>query len=130
MLRQSTQTSTGAPAMLAAPVFLLVYGVIRHLSHHRSPSVGWTLGHSAWLIGLILFAVALPWLRAQAAGWPRTSTALFWLAAAGLVASVAQASVDIVAGLLADDHAGMVRISGQVKAIPGVELFVYKLGPA
>jgi hypothetical protein len=53
-------------AFLAAPIVMLVYGVIRLFDGHRGPGVDWTAGHLAYLAAAILFAPVCLGLRRTA----------------------------------------------------------------
>jgi hypothetical protein len=58
-------------AMLAAPVFVFLYGVIRLLDSRHGPGFGWTMSHLFFLVGLALYVLVVAELRRQAhtTGW-------------------------------------------------------------
>ena len=120
-------------AFVAAPVFMLVYGVVRLLWGRPGPGVGWTIGHLAFLISLVLFGVVLLGLRRLAASPRRplrvAADVSVMVGMLGLAASIVQVSVDIVAGMVATDHAGMTAIFEAFQATPGVVPAVYAIGP-
>ncbi|MCX5201533.1 hypothetical protein OG897_08730 [Streptomyces sp. NBC_00237] len=117
-------------ALVAGPVALGAYGVIRLLSERGTPSAGWTAGHLAMLAGLLLFVPVLLHLRRLAPVRRRgAATAALAVGMVGLVATAAQAVIDLVAGFLAADRSVMVEIFQQVKAVPGVEPVVYGIVP-
>ncbi|MFI0979117.1 hypothetical protein ACH4SP_19205 [Streptomyces sp. NPDC021093] len=116
--------------LVAGPVAFAAYGVIRLLSERGVPSAGWTAGHLAMLAGVLLFVPVLLHLR-RAVPAKRRPAAAAALAAGmlGLVATAAQAVIDLTAGFMAADRPAMVEIFQQVKAVPGVEPVVYGVVP-
>lgn len=114
---------------LAAPLFVLAYGILRIVDGfdgERGPGPAWTFGHLAFLAALGLFI----WIfqdMARRVGTRGRIVAV--IATAGAVALFGQFAVDVVAGFLAEDHAGMATISRQVRAVPGVSPFCYDVGP-
>ncbi|WP_306748441.1 hypothetical protein [Saccharothrix yanglingensis] len=117
-------------AFLVAPVLVLVYGIFRvfdGFDGERGPGIAWTAGHLAFMGALVAFAVVFRRLRAMAGTTLATVTAV--VATAGAAALFGQFAVDVVVGLLNDDHAGMAAMSRQVKAVPGVGPLFYDLGP-
>ncbi|MFF0742578.1 hypothetical protein ACFYVL_19485 [Streptomyces sp. NPDC004111] len=117
-------------ALVAAPVSLVVYGAVRLLSERGTPGTGWTLGHLAMLVGVLLFVPVLRQLyrSAPASRRPAASAALL-VTGAGLLATAVQAAIDLVSGLIAEDRPAMREIFRQVKAVPGVEPVVYGVVP-
>ncbi|MFJ4875581.1 hypothetical protein ACIP93_10255 [Streptomyces sp. NPDC088745] len=119
-----------AAALVAGPVALVAYGLIRLFSERGTPGAGWTAGHLAMLAGLLLFVPVLLHLRRLVPERRRVPAAVALGAGlAGLLATAVQAVVDLAAGLLADDRAGMVEIFREVKAVPGAEAVVYGVVP-
>jgi hypothetical protein len=124
-------------ALLAAPTFVLAYGVVRllgGLDGREGPGLAWTAGHALFLAGLLLFWVVLFGLRRQLGaivGWRRlTANAAIVVAGAGLIAFVRVAVIDLVVGLRAPDHAAMSKLFGQLKDFPGVlPSGFYAVGP-
>ncbi|MFJ2746050.1 hypothetical protein ACIO3O_41045 [Streptomyces sp. NPDC087440] len=117
-------------ALVAGPVALGAYGVIRLLSERGTPSAGWTAGHLAMLVGVLLFVPVMVWLRGLAPEGRRLPAAIaLGVGLVGAFVTAVQAVIDLVAGLVADDRAGMVEIFQQVKAVPGVEPVVYGVVP-
>ncbi|MFD3514054.1 hypothetical protein [Streptomyces sp. NPDC058657] len=117
-------------AFVAGPLALLAYGGIRLLSERGTPGLGWTLGHLAMLTGVLLFLPVLRHLhRAAPPSRRRAASVALVAAGAGLVATAAQAVIDLVAGLAAADRPAMREIFRQVKAVPGVEPVVYGVVP-
>ncbi|CAL9342006.1 hypothetical protein SUDANB95_00288 [Actinosynnema sp. ALI-1.44] len=116
-------------AYIAAPLLVLFYGVARLIDGfdgERGPGPAWTLGHIAFLAALLLF-IRIFWDMAARIG-PRARVVAA-VATVGAVGFIGQFGVDVVVGLLADDHAGMAAMSRQVKEVPGVSLFCYDLAP-
>ncbi|CAM5374457.1 hypothetical protein GCM10010329_15040 [Streptomyces spiroverticillatus] len=117
-------------AFVAGPVALGAYGVIRLLSERGTPSAGWTAGHLAMLVGVLLFVPVMLHLRGLAPEGRRVPAVVaLAVGLVGLFATAVQAVVDLAAGLLADDRAGMVEIFQRVKEVPGVEPVVYGVVP-
>jgi hypothetical protein len=117
-------------ALVAGPVALGAYGIIRLLSERGTPSAGWTAGHLAMLAGLLLFVPVLLHLRRLAPARRRGAAAIaLGVGGVGLAATAVQAVIDLAAGLMADDRKGMVEIFQDVQAVPGVEPVVYGVVP-
>jgi hypothetical protein len=121
---QGTLTRT---SFLAAPAFILAYGVVRLVGGpggRDGPGLAWTAGHALFLVGLLLFGVVLFGLRRQVGatvgGQGLTANAAIVVAGAGLIAFVRVAVIDLVVGLRAADHAAMSTLFGQLKDFPGV----------
>jgi hypothetical protein len=116
---------------IAAPVLTLAYGVIRildGLDGERGPGLAWTTGHLAFIAAMVMFLLVFGHLR-RLAGRDVLSTVTAVVAALGALALITQFGVDIVAGLLADDRAGMIEIFRSVRSYPLVSLIAYDLGP-
>lgn len=120
-------------AFLAAPVFMLVYGVVRLLGGRHGPSAGWTIGHVAFLVALFLFGVVLLGLRRLTdpdRRGIRTATGIATAAAfVGLAAMLVQITVDLVVGLTSADHAEMSRTFDAFQSWPGVTPAIYTILP-
>ena len=116
---------------IAAPVLMLAYGVIRildGLDGERGPGLAWTAGHLVFVVAMVMFLLVFGHLR-RLAGRDLLSTVTVVVASAGAIALIAQFGVDIVAGLLADDHARMAEITRNVRSCRAVSLAVYDVGP-
>lgn len=116
---------------IAAPVLTFGYGVIRildGLDGERGPGLAWTAGHLVFIAAMVMFLLVFTHLR-RLAGRDPLSTVTVVVASVGALALVAQFGVDIAAGLLADDHAGMAEITRNVRHSPAVSLAVYDVGP-
>ncbi len=122
-------------SFVAAPVLLIVYGSVRLLVEgSREPGAAWTIGHFAFLFGVLLFGAACEGLRrtAAASGGPTRQGVARAGAVAGLVgatAAAAQAAIDLYAGFQAADKPEMKEIFAQVQGVPGVMPAVYTVGP-
>jgi hypothetical protein len=118
-------------AAVAAPLFMLAYGVIRligRLDGVYGPGVDWQAAHLANLAGLVLFAfVVFGIRRLLTPGWGRDAVVIATLV--GAAASIVQFVADIVEGLLAADKAEMRELSREFHALPGVDLAFYQVGP-
>jgi hypothetical protein len=112
-------------AFVAAPLLLGGYGVVRLLTDH-GPGVGWTAGHLLFLAGLVLFVPVLLTLGDRPGAAPIVAA----VGLLGVAASVAQVMIDIVAGLVASNRAGMDALYHQVQFVPGLLPAVYVVGPA
>lgn len=116
---------------IAAPVLTLAYGVIRildGLDGERGPGLAWTTGHLAFIAAMVMFLLVFGHLR-RLAGRDVLSTVTAVVAALGALALITQFGVDVVAGLLADDRAGMSEIFRSVRSYQFVSLIAYDLGP-
>lgn len=122
-----------ATAFIAAPIFMLTYGVIRLLGGHPGPGPGWTIGHLAFLIALFLFGLVLLGLRRLAQSRRRGLQVAADLATAagflGLVAMIIQISVDLFVGMASADHAEMSRMFDNFQSWPGVTPAIYTIVP-
>jgi hypothetical protein len=116
----------GNIAFVAGPLLLGGYGMVRLLTDHHGPGAGWTVGHLLFLAGLVLFTPVLLTLGDR----PGAAPVIAAVGLLGLAASAAQAVIDIVAGLVADDRAGMNVVFHQVQSVPGLLPAVYLIGPA
>ncbi|MBB5892448.1 hypothetical protein BJ998_003644 [Kutzneria kofuensis] len=112
-------------AFVAAPALLGGYGVVRLLSGH-GPGIGWTAGHLLFLAGLMLFVPVMLTLGDR----PGPAPVVAAVGLLGVTASVAQVVIDIVAGVVASDRAGMNALFEQVQSVPGLLPGVYVIGPA
>src|SRR5438445_170416 len=102
-------------AFVAAPLLLGGYGAARLLGGLPGPSVGWTVGHLLFLAGLVLFMPVLLTLGDR----PGAAPVIAAVGLLGVVASVAQVVIDIVAGLVASDRAGMNAVYHELQSVPG-----------
>ncbi|MFD5420492.1 hypothetical protein ACFWJT_21015 [Streptomyces sp. NPDC127069] len=120
-------------AFVAAPVCLLVYGVVRLADPDHGPGPAWTFGHLALAAGVGLFGVVFLGLRRLAAPTGRAGRVgagvATGLGLAGAAAAFAQAVIDLVVGLRSADRAGMDRLFEEIQSRPGVEPAVYSVGP-
>ncbi|MFC4586532.1 hypothetical protein [Sphaerisporangium corydalis] len=123
-------------AFSAAPLFVLVYGVVRlldGLDGARGPGTHWTAGHAAFLVGLLLFVPVVLGLRrpvaARAAGLRVTATVSAVVAVLGIAAAAGQVVIDLVVGLRAGGREEMNRLFEQVQAYPAVRPVFYTVGP-
>jgi hypothetical protein len=118
-------------AAVAAPLFMLAYGVIRLIGRMDGvygPGVDWQAAHLANLAGLILFVPLVFGIRRLLTpGRGRDAVVIATLV--GAAASIVQFVADIVEGLLAADKAEMRELSGWFHALPGVDLAFYQVGP-
>lgn len=122
---------TAAVALLAAPLLLAAYGVVRIVGKSDGvygPGLDWQAAHLLALAGVVLFVPAVLGLGAllPRGAW-RSGTVAVTLF--GLAASMVQFGADIWFALRAQDKAGMRALSGEFGAIPGVDLVVYQVGP-
>src|SRR5215469_5184696 len=125
-------------SFLAAPAFILLYGVVRLIGGlHGSPGgpgLVWTAGHALFLAGLVLFLPVLFGLRGQLPDATKAhrlaADATIVVACVGLIAFVRVAVVDLVVGLRAADPAAMSRLFGQFEDFPRVlPAAFYQVGP-
>jgi hypothetical protein len=116
---------------IAAPVLVFSYGVIRildGLDGERGPGIAWTGGHLVFIVAMVMFLLVFRYLR-RLAGADLLSTVSVVVASVGALTLVGQFGVDIAAGLLARDHAGMAGISRSIGRNPAVALAIYDVGP-
>ncbi|MFE5624293.1 hypothetical protein ACFQ8S_19695 [Streptomyces virginiae] len=133
--------TSNAPARLAgisfaaAPVLLIAYGSVRLLAEgSKEPGAAWTVGHLAFLFGVLFFGAicAGVYRMAAAGGGPvrrRLARAGFAAGLGGVTAAAAQALIDLYVGLRATDKPAMRELFGQVQDLPGVMPAVYTVGP-
>jgi|GEM_PF-2366258 len=125
-------------SFIAAPIFLLLYGVahfIDGLDGNYGPGIAWTVGHLMFLGALLTFGLVIIGLG-QRMGTDGTGkrTLLTKLAMIvgllGLIIFVRVSVIDIVTGIRATDHAAMDAISTQLNAYPSAALLpLYNIGP-
>jgi hypothetical protein len=125
-------------SFLAAPMLILVYGVVRLIGglygSHGGPGLVWTAGHALFLAGLVLFGAVLFGLRGLLSGTTRAhrlaADVTIVVACVGLIAFVRVAVIDLVVGLRAADPTAMSRLLGQFEDFPGVlPAAFYQVGP-
>jgi hypothetical protein len=123
----TAQGTLARTSFLAAPAFVLAYGVVRlagGVDGRDGPGLAWTAGHALFLVGLVLFSGVLFGLRRQVpattGGHRLTANVAIVVAGVGLVAFVRVAIIDLVVGLRAADHAAMSKLFGQLDDFPGV----------
>jgi len=117
--------------LLALPLCFAAYGAIRLVGRsdgHYGPGLDWTSGHVVNLVGLLLFVPALVALR-RALPPGRGRDAAIAVTFVGVVTSAVQFAVDVVAGLVAVDKAGMNEVTGRFMDVPGVRPVFYVVGP-
>ncbi|MFI9162805.1 hypothetical protein [Kitasatospora aureofaciens] len=121
-------------AVVGAPALMALYGGIRLVPGSRQPGPGWTAGHTAMFLGLLLFVPVLLALRGLLA--PRATTAgrlaanaALGTAFAGLTASLAQIGIDLYVGLVSATKEEQSRLFGRIQDVPGVLPAVYQVGP-
>ncbi|MEU7825564.1 hypothetical protein [Catellatospora sp. NPDC049133] len=122
---------TAAVALIAAPLLLAAYGVVRIVGKSDGvygPGLDWQAAHLLALAGVVLFVPAILGLGAllPRGAWRSGTVAVTMF---GLAASMVQFGADIWFALRADDKAGMRALSGDFGDIPGVDLVVYQVGP-
>ncbi|GII94727.1 hypothetical protein [Sinosporangium siamense] len=118
-------------AFIAAPLFTLAYGVIRIVDGFdgsRGPGLAWTVGHLAFLVALVMFAVTFKHMW-QLAGRDKVTTVLAVTGITGIVAICLQFVIDIVVGFMSVDHAAMGVLFTRIQSVPGVSFAVYDVGP-
>ncbi|MCS7477526.1 hypothetical protein ACFFQW_36095 [Umezawaea endophytica] len=118
-------------SLLALPVCFTAYGVIRfvgRLDGRYGPGLDWQAAHLVNLVGLLLFVLALLALRRA---MPRTTAREVAVVATllGVATTVVQFVVDVLAGLVAADRAGMTEFTRAFTGVPGVRPVFYVVGP-
>ncbi|HYQ67281.1 hypothetical protein [Actinophytocola sp.] len=116
---------------IAAPVLVFAYGLIRIVDGfdgERGPGLAWTVGHLAFILAMVMFLLVFRHLH-RLAGRDTLATVTRVVATLGALALIGQFGVDIVTGLLADDHARMAEISRSVHRNHLVSLAIYDVGP-
>ncbi|MFI6905738.1 hypothetical protein ACIBKY_31050 [Nonomuraea sp. NPDC050394] len=118
-------------SVLGAPLLLCAYGGISLLGladGRYGPGPDWQIAHALGIAGMGLFAcLALGIRLLLAPGLAREMAVGATLI--GATTSIVQFAADMVYGVLADDRAGMNALSRQVRALPGVDLVFYQVGP-
>ncbi|ETK33006.1 hypothetical protein [Microbispora sp. ATCC PTA-5024] len=115
----------------AAPSLVLAYGVIRildGLDGSHGPGFAWASGHLAFVAALLLF-VPIFWHMRRVAGRGTLATVSAVVGTAGVAALLAQFGIDLAVGFMSADHAGMSVLFDRVRAVPGVPIAVYDVGP-
>ncbi|MFE6845419.1 hypothetical protein [Streptomyces sp. NPDC057686] len=121
-------------AFTAGPLCMTAYGLIRLTDGEHGPGLAWSLGHLAFLTGVLCFVPVLLGMRRAAVRGRGPAGRGFAAAGAvigllGAAAVVAQAAIDLVAGFLSEDREAMREIFERVKSHAGVEPVVYGVGP-
>ncbi|TDV46825.1 hypothetical protein [Actinophytocola oryzae] len=116
---------------VAAPLLTFTYGVIRildGLDGVRGPGLAWTTGHLIFMAALVAFQLVFVHLW-RLAGRDTLATATVVIATVGTLCLFVQFGIDIVNGLLAEDHAAMSEFGRGLKSNTFVSLAVYDVGP-
>ena len=124
-------TDTTKLALIAAPLALSGYGVVRYLGRldgRYGPGADWQFAHFLGLAGFLLFAWLILGLRSRLPAGPIREVVVA-TTLAGLAASVVQFGTDIVQGFLAADKPELTRLQHQFHDLPGVRPVVYDVGP-
>ncbi|MCX3060621.1 hypothetical protein [Streptomyces beihaiensis] len=124
----------GSPetALFLGPLLFGVYGVIRLLDGIdgvHGPGLAWTTGHLCFLAGLPLYVRGFGLMRDLAGRRDRWAGAALVTSVAGAFAFAVQFGVDVVCGLLANDHARMSELSDHFGSLPGAQIVFYIAGP-
>ncbi|UNO40893.1 hypothetical protein [Streptomyces sp. MST-110588] len=127
------KTTWGRRALVAGPVCMMAYGLIRLIDPEHNPGIDWSAGHLALLAGVVLFGPVLLRLRRMAA---RSGGAHRVVADAGAAlgllgaATVAiQAGIDLVVGFCSADKGAMQELFRLVQSYPGVKPVIYTVVP-
>ncbi|MFH8515027.1 hypothetical protein ACH4CE_07880 [Streptomyces gelaticus] len=126
---------TVATALLAGPVLMAGYGVVRLVGRavgDYGPGVWWTAAHLLFLAGVLAFVPVFLGLRRLAGerGGKRVAVEVAaWTGLLGTVAVVVQAVIDLAAGFLAADKQAMSEMFRRVQDVPGVMPSVYTVVP-
>jgi hypothetical protein len=118
-------------SLVAAPLFLLGYGVIRLVGRadgRYGPGLDWQAAHLANLVSLGLFAVVVLGMRRLLPRGPWREVVVGGTLL-GIGALTGQFVNDTVAAMLAHDRAEMVSIGDRFQAVPGVMPVFYTVGP-
>ncbi|HEY4454267.1 MAG TPA: hypothetical protein VGN81_08145 [Pseudonocardiaceae bacterium] len=129
----ATATTTTRFSLVAAPLCLFGYGMVRLFGMRAGgygPGTAWLAAHALGVLAFLLFVpIVLAFggelRRSSPRGWVPAAVVV---ALAGLAALVVQFGVDFVAGL-SRDHAGLVAVEHSFGALPGAELTFYQVGP-
>ncbi|MET9570579.1 hypothetical protein ACFYNW_06570 [Streptomyces virginiae] len=122
-------------SFVAAPVLLIAYGSVRLLAEgSKEPGAAWTVGHLAFLLGVLFFGAVCTGVNRMAtagAGPVRRRLAKAGLVAGllGVAAAATQALIDLYVGFRAADKPEMRELFGRVQDVPGVMPAVYTVGP-
>jgi len=123
----------GTRALLASPVLLAVYGGIRLIPGSRQPGVGWTAGHTALFVAMLLLGLGFVELRRRIAARTAAGRAGAGLALgvglAGLAASLGQVGIDLYVGAVAADKAEQHELFDRIQSHAGVVPAFYSVGP-
>jgi hypothetical protein len=111
----------------AAPALMAGYGIVRLVSGHHGPGLGWTVGHLLMLGALVMFGWVIDGLRRLAPGVAADISAV--IASAGLASVIVQIVLDLVVGGISADAAEQARHFEQIQAVPGVLPLVYTVVP-
>ncbi|WP_028938134.1 hypothetical protein [Pseudonocardia spinosispora] len=126
---------TSPRILLATPVLLFGYGVVRLLDPSHSPGVVWTVSHLFYLAGFLAQAagavVVFRLLRDQGSLVRRTGGTLVFVGWFGALCGIGQATIDLLAGAGAADKAQRAAEATRLReVIPGAEQLFYGLGPS
>ncbi|MEV7615538.1 hypothetical protein [Streptomyces sp. NPDC089799] len=123
-------------SFITAPILLIAYGSVRLLVEgSKEPGAAWTIGHLAFLLGVLSFGAICTGLHRTVTddgGGPvrrRLARAGLVTGLLGMAAAAAQALIDLYVGLRATDKPHMRELFARIQDVPGVEPAVYTVGP-
>lgn len=122
-------------SIIAAPIFLFVYGALYLLDGRQGfhgPGLFWTLGHISFVLAFLAFAILVWGLKGQPKGslWDHFAMMAAVIALAGIAVFLRVGIIDIATGTLASNHAAMAAISKRLNAWPDARLLpIFRLGP-
>lgn len=117
--------------LISAPLCFSGYGVIRLFGRadgHYGPGIDWQAAHIVGLIGMVLFVPAVLGLE-RILPQRKWGAGTVIVTLIGLAATIVQFGADIAFAAMAEDKAGMSRLSREFSAVPGVRLAFYEVGP-
>jgi hypothetical protein len=113
-------------ALVAAPLCVLASGIVRLIGTNDDQN--WQLAHVLSVAALLLSIPAVLGL-ARPLGSVRSGIAVVIVTLTGLAASVVGVTIDIVAGLVSHDMAGLDRMLDRFDSLPGVHVACFVVGP-
>lgn len=120
--------------LILSPLVGLAAGTAMGFLGRQGPGDGWVLAHILFIISFTLLIPAIIGLRSLLGTQEASSKEIvadtgILLAIIGILALLAQMVIDLAVGFLAADKAEMSTLFRTIRAVAGMELAFYSLGP-
>jgi hypothetical protein len=120
-------------SLMLSPLVGLAAGTAMGFLGRQGPGDGWVFSHLLFIISFVLLIPAISGLRSllrvQSSSQEIVADAGITIAIPGILALLGQMTIDLAVGFLATNKAEMSTMFQTIRAVPGMELTFYSLGP-